>query len=499
MLPSPPIRPPAMTKTFLFLAIAAAGGSLIGTASAQSSWTVNAVAPADANYIVASDWLAAGWTAGVPDAEGAIATLNHDSAPGVAGNARTATFGLGGTTAVTVGSLSLNSTRQTSGNTFAIRVGTANTQNLIFNGAGSGNATLNTVGSPSGTQNGIIAAVTLDSNLDITGASSIMFGSAIVGNGYTITKSNSGAANFAGFTGAVNIYAGTASGTTSLGSAGSGLVVNLTGNTLVNHTGASVAGINSTVTSQFNGNSAGRDLTLAGAGTYSTIATIGANTDNINKTGSGTQAFTGTVSNVNTILVTNGKLIIDGSLTNAAAATTVTSNATQTATLAGHGTVQAVTLSGGAGFGGVLDVSNSSNSDLGDLAATSLLWNGTDTAFSQMKFDLSGTSTASDQLLLSGAMTRGATGSSFQFDFGNTGGAGFTYTLITATGGFSGSGFTDASAFSYTGLGAGLTGSFSINGNDLQFVVVPEPSTLAAVTVALMGLVLWPMVRRRFS
>jgi hypothetical protein len=483
-------------NSLLAFTLAAAGLAFCQTASAQSTWAVtlgSGTTPTDANYTVASNWLSAGWTAGVPNAEGAIATLTHSANLGVTGNARTATYSLGGTTAVTVGSLSLSTTRVTSGNTFAIRVGTDATQNIIFDGAGSGNATLNTVGSPTGTQNGITATATLASNLDITGASSILFSQAVVGAGFTITKSNTAAANFNGFSGNVLLKAGTATGTTALGSMGTGLVLELTGNTLVNTTGGSLAGINSTVTSQFNGNSANRALAIVGAGTYSTVATLGSNLSTITKSGSGTQAFTGTVSNSSTVSITNGKLVIDGSLTNAAAATTVTSTLANTATLAGHGTVQAVTLSGGASFGGVLDVSNSTSAALGDMSATSLAWNGTTTtAFSQMLFNLATNSASSDQLILSGAMTKG-TGSFFQFDFGGTGDTSVarTYTLLT-TGASGLSGWTN-SDFSYTGLAAG-TGNFNISGDSLQFttVLVPEPGA-----ALLGGLGLLTLLRRR--
>jgi autotransporter-associated beta strand protein len=211
------------------------------------------------------------------------------------------------------------------------------------------------------------------------------------------------------------------------------------------------------------------------------------------KDGAGTQIFTGNNTYTGATLVNNGTLIIDGTLS--ASATTVTSTLTDTAILAGHGTVQAITLAGGAGFGGVLDISAATGSALGDLNATSLAWNGTTgSAFSQLKFDLSGDSAASDQLVLSGAMTKG-TGDFFRFDFGNTGDASVArpYTLVTALGGF---GTFAATDFTYTGLSSGVTGSFEINGNNLNFVtVIPEPGTWVLLGIAA-SFLLW---RRRSS
>ena len=204
----------------------------------------------------------------------------------------------------------------------------------------------------------------------------------------------------------------------------------------------------------------------------------------ISKGGSGTQVFGANfVGNyTGATLVNNGTLIIDGTLS--ASATTVTSTLTNTAILAGHGTLQAITLAGGAGFGGVLDISAATGSALGDLNASSLTWNGTTgSAFSQLKFDLSSDSAASDQLVLSGAMTKVA-GSFFHFDFGGTGDTttARTYTLITAAGGF---GTFSATDFTYTGLPTGVTGTFAINGFNLTFTTTPavtntEP-TISAV------------------
>jgi hypothetical protein len=58
-----------------------------------------------------------------------------------------------------------------------------------------------------------------------------------------------------------------------------------------------------------------------------------------------------------------------------------------------------------------------------------------------------------------------------------------TYTLVTASGGFgSGASLFDAADFTYKAgsLASGLTGSFSISGNNLTFTAVPEPTGVLA-------------------
>ncbi|RYZ81110.1 MAG: hypothetical protein EOP06_24085 [Proteobacteria bacterium] len=117
------------------------------------------------------------------------------------------------------------------------------------------------------------------------------------------------------------------------------------------------------------------------------------------------------------------------------------------------------------------------------LDATSLLWNGGGT----LNYQLGG---ASDSLNLSGALTKG-TGSAFVFSFANNGiGSGEVFNLVTFS---TLSGFT-ASDFSYTG--SGVTGTFLLDANRLQFVaaVVPESSTLG---LAILGAVFIPFALRQ--
>ena len=82
-------------------------------------------------------------------------------------------------------------------------------------------------------------------------------------------------------------------------------------------------------------------------------------------------------------------------------------------------------------------------------------------------------------------------GTTFAFDFLNSGGSGFTYTLINF-------GLTDFSVgdFSYANLASGLTGNFTLNSGNLQFTTsaIPEPSTYAML---IGGLGMLAFLRRR--
>jgi PEP-CTERM motif len=162
--------------------------------------------------------------------------------------------------------------------------------------------------------------------------------------------------------------------------------------------------------------------------------------------------------------------------------------------LAGVGSVSSVTLNAGGHIApgsaaGTIGTLNTANGNF--------TWNGEGTALAQMTFNLGnaanmGLSATSDRISLGlGAFDRG-TGSFFEFDFGNSGAHGNIYTLVTFG---SQGGFTETD-FSYAGLASGLTGTFSLTANSLQFTVVPEPSALALVGVALVAC-LGGLCRRR--
>ena len=183
--------------------------------------------------------------------------------------------------------------------------------------------------------------------------------------------------------------------------------------------------------------------------------------------GSGVSTLEGVQGYTGTTLVNEGTLLVNG--TALSSATTVNDGGT----LGGGGTVASVTLNAGGAIspGNSIGQFNTNNGNL--------IWNGQASgAFGQMKFELNALSNSSDLLNLGTGMMDQGTGVVFAFDFLGTGGAGFTYTLIS----FGSTDFT-VDDFSYGNLASGLTGSFVQNADNLQFVVsaIPEPSTSALV------------------
>ena len=102
----------------------------------------------------------------------------------------------------------------------------------------------------------------------------------------------------------------------------------------------------------------------------------------------------------------------------------------------------------------------------------------------------------SDLLALTGAkqFIKG-TGTSWTFDFANTGQIGW-YKLASWTGG---STTFDSLNFQGTNLAGGYTGQFDIEGNALYVQVVPEPSTYALLGVSALACGAWFVRRRRKS
>lgn len=252
-----------------------------------------------------------------------------------------------------------------------------------------------------------------------------------------------------------------------LGTAGGGIDASGTAGTALNWAGNTGSG-----------GTAANAVALAGSGAR-TFALSGSNTGantfamilgdgtggatSLAKSGAGKWVL----SNVNTYTgattVNGGTLLVNGSAANSAA--TVNSGGT----LGGSGTVGSITLNAG----GVLAPGNS----IGTLSTNDgdLLWNGeTSGTFGQLAFELGNADNSSDLLSLGAGMLDQGGGNVFTFDFLGTGGDGFTYTLIT----FGSTDFT-VDDFSYTNLGAGLSGSFVQTANSLQFTVVPEPQTWA--------------------
>lgn len=315
--------------------------------------------------------------------------------------------------------------------------------------------------------------------LDLTGATLAVTNANI--NGITLGRGGNGAA-------LNTIKIDGLSGTSALSTNRGGITFN-TSNTVATTTTVQLVGsgsytidarIRDSSSSPFSGSALLIQKTGSGSQTFAgagTAATGGGswNSSAALQVENGKFVISGDKNGAGAMTVNGGTLIVNGT---AAGATTVNPNGT----LGGSGTVAAISLGGGGSSGGILNITNDANSNLVDLNATSLTWNGTDSVFSQMKLDLSASGATSDQLLLSGAMTKG-TGSLFQFDFGGTGDTGTAraYTLVTATGGF---GTFVPGDFSYTGLPVGVTGNFTIVGNDLIFTTVVSGGGNTAPTIS---------------
>ena len=178
-------------------------------------------------------------------------------------------------------------------------------------------------------------------------------------------------------------------------------------------------------------------------------------------------------------MVTGGTLLANNMSGSATGSGNVT--VASGATLGGNGTIGGATtiagiLSPGDGGIGTLNIT-------GNVTWQGASSNGTATDWI---FQLGASNTA-DLLSITGNFTKDATtyGSNFRFNFEGATNTG-TFKVVDWTGATSFS----PSDFSYTNLGSGLTGSFSIkNGNELDFSIlppVPEPSTWVAMVALIM-------------
>lgn len=282
-----------------------------------------------------------------------------------------------------------------------------------------------------------------------------------------------------------NALSSSGSGGTSFDlSAGSGIGSNLSASSALVASGATLqignGGTTGTLlTQQGVQNSGTVAFNRADALTFSsTIAGSGA----VIQIGSGTTTLEGVQGYAGDTIVSAGTLLVNGTALGSEAV--VNSGGT----LGGGGTLREIVLNAG----GALSPGNS----IGTLNTNngSLVWNGQASAgFEQMKFELSSGSNSSDLINLGTGMLDQGTGTVFAFDFQNTGGSGYTYTLIT----FGSTDFT-VDDFSYTNLATGLEGEFVLNGGSLHFVVsvIPEPSTALLLAGGMTGLL---MARRRRS
>jgi len=288
----------------------------------------------------------------------------------------------------------------------------------------------------------------------------------------------------------VNIYTGSVTGTTydlGLVTLGNGSQMSLnTGTLAASARTANVSGItgSGTIRTTSSGTNTAT-LAISNTGTHSSSAVIqdGNATSSlaVTKAGSGTQTFTGSNSFSGGTTITAGTLLVNNTAGSGLGTGSVTVGSG--GTLGGTGSISGTTVVSGAiapGATGIesLDVTND------------VTWN----AGASWKFEL-GSGNSSDRLNVTGVgsdFLKG-TGSGWSFDFQNTGVFGDTYTLVD----WDGSTTFAFGDFSYSNLASGLTGSFAINGTQLDFTVVPEPSTWVLVGVGLISMVVFR--RRRAS
>jgi autotransporter-associated beta strand protein len=209
--------------------------------------------------------------------------------------------------------------------------------------------------------------------------------------------------------------------------------------------------------------------------TISGTVNDGAGVGSLTKSGSGTLVLTASNGYTGGTLVAAGKLNVNGSISGS---TTVSSDAT----IGGTGTVADVNILAGGKF--------APGASIGTLTGTSLVWNSNSTA--SALFELSNVDNTSDSLSLSGTFSKG-TGTSFVFDFQNSGFSNGVSPTVYTLASFASTTFSQGN-FSFVNLGPGLAGNFILTSNVLQFSVVPEPETWALLAGAT-GF-LW--VRRRF-
>ena len=378
--------------------------------------------------------------------------LNIGSGGGLAsGNALT--LGASGTAdfanaGQTLGAVS-NANTATNALNFSASTGTVTLASL----SGAGNTRFGSNGTVTGgISTGTVTAVgllTADISGGTVGAGSLAAGT-VSGGTNTVT----GAAGITALNGGTTTVGGVATiGTMSAGTA------NLNGTTsaITSLNGGSIILGNSTVLTVSNGTTAGA---ISGGGS-------------LTKATSGTLVLTGSNTYSGPTMVTGGTLLANNMSGSATGSGNVT--VASGATLGGNGTIGGATtiagiLSPGDGGIGTLNIT-------GNVTWQGASSNGTATDWI---FQLGASNTA-DLLSITGNFTKDATtyGSNFRFNFEGATNTG-TFKVVDWTGATSFS----PSDFSYTNLGSGLTGSFSMNGTQLDFSVlpaVPEPSTWVAM------------------
>ena len=186
----------------------------------------------------------------------------------------------------------------------------------------------------------------------------------------------------------------------------------------------------------------------------------------ISKTGTNTVGLAGANTYSGGTTVTAGALVVDGSISGSA-------SVQSGGTLGGIGAVGALAVLSGGTVAPGLEIAGNT---IGTLTGAALTWNSGAT----LAFELSTTGNTSAMLSLgSGALTEGAAGGAFQFNFLGGGDAGQTYNLIN----FGSTTFSSAQTFSATNLASGLTGYFTLTSGNLKFTATTVGSPLPANVV----------------
>ncbi|MEI6239476.1 MAG: autotransporter-associated beta strand repeat-containing protein [Planctomycetia bacterium] len=352
---------------------------------------------------------------------------------------------------------------------------------LFWDGTASGVSLANNL-STGGTTTSVLAFAGTGKTWTLTGAISGS-GQLKVSGGASIDLSSQTPASST-YTGGLEIGTGSVivSSTGSLGSGGGGINFGtgtasflVVGGTGTNLTLANPFTIGSTTGNGYAANidTNGNSLTISSA---ITNKAGNANGGLLNKLGLGDLILTGSNTYTGVTTVSAGRLAVNGSL-DAASAVTVLAGAT----LGGSGVVGGVTT-----VAGILAPGNS----IGTLTiGNDVTWSGAASAGSSTDwlFEL-GTSGTSDLLAITGVasdfLKSTTNGSVFRFDFGGSSQQG-TYTLLS----WGGSTTFTASDFSYTGLANGNTATFSIDGSNLNVVVVPEPTSIVLLGLGAAGLI----------
>ncbi len=200
------------------------------------------------------------------------------------------------------------------------------------------------------------------------------------------------------------------------------------------------------------------------------------------KMGAGVLQLSGTNLYNGPTIVSEGGLIVTGSIANS-----MLTEVRDGAWLGGNGTTASIQLNAGGRLAPGLSIGTLSTQNNGN---GYFMWNGETTDTAQMLFELSTTDNTSDRLNLGTSEFLKGTGSYFKFNFMGGGKLNETYTLVQ----FGSTTFaSDASDFTYENLASGLSGSFSMDSNNLLFTVIPEPGTAGLL---LGGLALAALRRR---